>query len=140
MWRAPIVALGLIACRSLGGSDSVDDRPLSASPGDTHPCEGETAIPAAVDEMLTRLASPVRDHCEEHRVAGAPALFVRTMNTVAHDDRGDPIPTCHWEVFRTAPEPVRHLGSVSACRFRVDGGCVVSLDDSARAAPPLCVE
>jgi hypothetical protein len=92
-----------------------------------------------VDELLSQLESPVRDHCERHQFGGGvPALFVRTMNTVAHNEQGDPISTCHWEVFRMAPEPVRHLGSLSVCRFRIDGGCVVGLDD-ARATTHTCL-
>jgi hypothetical protein len=62
------------------------------------------------------------------------------MNTVAHDDQGSPIPTCHWEIFRVAPAPVRHLGSLSVCRFRVDGSCIVALDDSAPTTPRTCLE
>jgi hypothetical protein len=72
--------------------------------------------------------------------SAAPALFVRTLNTVAHDEAGAPIPTCQWEVFQTEPAPARHLGSLSVCRFRVDAGCVIGLDDdTAAGAPRTCL-
>jgi hypothetical protein len=40
----------------------------------------------------------------------------------------------------SAPEPVRHLGSLSVCRFRVDGGCVEGLDEDANAIPHACLD
>jgi hypothetical protein len=139
--RRLVVALGLTACLPLERRTLVEERAASATPWEIRPCEGATAIPPAVDELLTRLESPVRDHCEQHRLGdGATALFVRTMNTVAHDDQGSPLPTCHWEIFRVAPEPVRHLGSLSVCRFRVDGSCIVALDDGAPTTPRTCLE
>ena len=103
------------------------------------PVGAEVALTNAALTVAQRAEVTARVHCERHQLGGgAPALFVRTMNTVAHDEQGDPIPTCHWEVFRLAPEPVRHLGSLSVCRFRVDGGCVVGLDD-ARATTHTCL-
>lgn len=140
--RGPAVllaALGVACLPPPGSTTDRDDGDVSADRFETRPCEGATAIPPAVDELLTQLASPVRDHCEHHRLGGAPVLFVRTMNSVAHDDRGDPLPACRWEVFRVAPGPVRHLGTLSTCRFRVAGRCAVALADTTRA-PPVCAE
>lgn len=137
------MALGLIAClpAERGGAGGAEAPAVSAAPSETHPCAGATAIPPAVDAQRTLLESPVRDHCEVHRLGGGtPALFVRTMNTVAHDDQGAGIPTCQWEVFYVAPATVRHLGTLSVCRFRVDGGCVVGMGEGARAAPRVCFE
>lgn len=86
----------------------------TAPPWQRHACDG--LIPPEVDAMLTELAAPTRDHCEQHRVGGATELFVRTMTTVAHDDAGDPRPACRWEVFRVAPRPVVHLRTASDCQ------------------------
>lgn len=132
--RAALVAahcaLGAAGCGAAGGpaAPAVPPDAVSASPSEVRPCAGATAIPPEVDQQLTRLASPMRDHCELHALGRARALFVRTMDTVAHDDRGDPIATCQWEVFSIAPGDVRHLGSLSACRFRVADGCAIALD------------
>lgn len=139
-WPAVLLLSALGACLPPpGATTDHDDGEVSADRFETRPCEAATAISPAVDALLDQLASPVRDHCELHRLGGAPVLFVRTMNSVAHDDRGDPLPACRWEAFRTAPGPARHLGTLATCRFRVAGRCAVALDDTTRA-PPVCAE
>lgn len=102
---------------------------VSATPNEITPCVGETAIPPAIDTMLTSLESPERGHCERHRLTAkdAPLLFVRTMNTVAHDDEGNGSPACTWEVFRV--HPPAHVGTLSWCTLRFENGCIVSMDD-----------
>ena len=35
---------------------------------------------------------------------------------------------------------MRHLGSLSVCRFRVNGGCVEGLDEDANAIPHACLD
>lgn len=127
-----VAALGVIGCGAPAAPVTAHADEVSAEPTETRPCIGPAAIPPEVDDLLTRLASPMRDHCEVHALGAARALFVRTMNTVAHDDRGDPLPACAWEVFAVAPRPVRHLGSLAACRFRVTDGCAVALDAAAQ--------
>lgn len=89
----------------------------TAPPWQRHACDG--MIPPAVDAMLVELAAPTRDHCEQHARGGTTELYVRTMNTVAHDDAGTPIPTCQWEVFRLAPLPAAHLRTTGDCQLRL---------------------
>lgn len=92
---------------------------MTAPPWERRACDG--LISPEVDAMLTKLAAPTRDHCEQHEVGAATELFVRTMTTVAHDDAGDPLPACQWEVFRVAPPPVVHLRSAFDCQLRIPG-------------------
>lgn len=102
---------------------------ISAPPDETRACEGPTAIPPEIDEMLSAEGAPERDHCELHRLVPGepPLLFVRTMNTVAHDDEGRPLPACSWRVFHL--QPSASAGSLHDCRFRIEKGCVTSLDE-----------
>lgn len=117
-------------------------RVVSATRFQTQPCQGETAIPPDADRILSELESPTREHCERHALTpgGAQSLFVRTMNTVAHDDAGDPIPTCLWEVFAIPPQSVAHLGTLSMCQFAIDKECIYDLDQTAQASTPsVCI-
>jgi hypothetical protein len=116
---------------------------VSATRFQTQPCEGDTAIPADADRILTELESPTREHCELHALTpgGPRLLFIRTMNTVAHDDAGDPIPTCLWEVFAVPPQPVAHFGTLSLCQFAIEEGCIYDLDKTLKlSAPTLCID
>jgi hypothetical protein len=117
-------------------------RVVSATRFQARPCAGETAIPPDAERILEKLESPTREHCELHALApgGPPILFVRTMNTVAHDDAGNRIPTCSWEVFAVPPQPVTHLGSLSMCEFAVENGCIYDLDQTPEPpAPTACI-
>lgn len=118
-------------------------RVVSATRFETRPCQGETAIPPDVDRILSELESPTREHCELHALppGGPQLLFVRTMNTVAHDDAGDPIPTCSWEVFAVPPRSVAHLATLSMCQFAIDEGCIYDLDQTSQASTPsVCID
>jgi len=118
-------------------------RVVSATRFQARPCEGETAIPADAARILDELESPTREHCELHALSpgGPRLLFVRTMNTVAHDDAGEPIPTCLWEVFAIPPRPVEHLGTLTSCQFAInEKGCIYDLDQTPEpAAPTACI-
>jgi hypothetical protein len=103
------LALALVAC----GSSAQH----SAEPWQPSRCDG---IPPAIDDQLTQLESPVRDHCERH----AGHLFVRTMNTTAHDDNGSALAACRWEAFDLASS--KHLATFDACELVFDGSCVVA--------------
>jgi hypothetical protein len=93
-------------------------------------CSGATALSLEVQSELIRLSSPDLDSCERHRLADEPApLFVRTKNTLAHDDAGNPSPACTWEIFRT-DGIVTHLGTLSACELRIEDACIYSLDEN----------
>lgn len=118
-------------------------RVVSATRFQTQPCQGETAIPPDADRILSELESPTREHCELHAMtaAGPQLLFVRTMNTVAHDDAGDPIPTCLWEAFAIPPQSIAHLGTLSMCQFAIDKGCIYDLDQTPPASTPsVCID
>lgn len=118
-------------------------RVVSATRFQTRPCAGETAIPPEADRILGELGSPTREHCELHalRPGGARLLFVRTMNTVAHDDAGEPIPTCLWEVFAVPPQPVEHLGTLPMCQLAIHDGCIHDADQTPQAATPsVCID
>jgi hypothetical protein len=115
----------------------------SATRFEARPCTGETAIPPEVDRILTELESDTRrEHCELHVLGPDQArrLFVRTMNTVAHDDEGDPLPACIWEVFAIPPQAVRHLGTLSVCEFAIEKGCIYDLDQPQVSTPSLCID
>lgn len=117
-------------------------RVVSATRFQARPCEGETALPADAEAILAKLESPTREHCELHVLTpgGSPVLFVRTMNTVAHDDAGNRIPTCSWEVLALPPQPVEHLGSLSMCELAVKDGCIYDLDQTPEpSARTACV-
>jgi hypothetical protein len=63
------------------------------------------------------------------------------MNTVAHDDAGDPIPTCLWEVFAVPPQSVAHLATLSMCQFAIEKGCIYDLDQTPQTSPPsVCID
>jgi hypothetical protein len=106
------------------------------------PCEGETAIPDDAERVLTERGSATREHCELHALGpdGARRLFVRTMNTIAHDDEGNRLPACIWEVFAVAPQPVSYLGALYVCEFAVKDGCIYDLDQTPEpSAPTACI-
>jgi hypothetical protein len=90
------------------------------------------------DRILTERESDTREHCELHALGadGARRLFVRTMNTVAHDDEGNRLPACIWEVFAVPPRPVRHLGTLNVCEFAIWSGCIYDLDQAPESAEP----
>jgi hypothetical protein len=115
---------------------------VSASPQETRPCDGPTAITPEVDRILSTLESPERSHCEVHAPGpGEPALlFVRTMNTVAHDDDGRKSPACTWEVFRTAGANAAHVTTLSSCMLRFEARCIRSLDDGSSDEPIFCFD
>jgi hypothetical protein len=133
-------ALAAAALLVAAGCRTAAPPELSSPPEVTAACAGATAIPLAVDAILNRLSAPTRDHCERHLLGGRAALFVRTMNTVAHDEAGGRVPACRWEVFRVPPEPVAHVGSLLSCRLRVDGRCIFGLDPGDAAAPQACLD
>lgn len=125
------------------GADAGLPRERSATRFEALPCAGETAIPAEADRILTERESDTREHCELHAFGsdGTRHLFIRTMNTVAHDDEGDRLPACIWEVFAVPPQPVRHLGTLYACEFAIQNGCIYDLDQTPESAgPSLCVD
>jgi hypothetical protein len=116
---------------------------LSAPSYETRPCEGPTAIPPEVDAALTKLESPERSHCELHRLfpGAPPLLFVRTMNTVGHDDEGRALPACQWEVFRSSGTIMVHAATLDGCSLRFENGCVLSLDEGrSPRAPEMCFD
>jgi len=131
---APVVASVTVPV-----AEPVAEPELSASPDETRPCEGATAIPPEAEKILEHLESPETSHCELHSPSpGAPPLlFVRTMNTVAHDDEGNRLPACTWEVFRTSGGAVTHVATLSACSLRFDKGRVMSLDEGGTPSAPL---
>ncbi|HEY4241123.1 MAG TPA: hypothetical protein VGM88_14975 [Kofleriaceae bacterium] len=88
----------------------------SAHPWEASRCDG---FSPAVDAELTRLESPVRDHCERH----GGVLYVRTMNTTAHDDAGAPLPACRWEVFAGSGV---HVATLESCELTFAGRCVTA--------------
>jgi hypothetical protein len=62
------------------------------------------------------------------------------MNTFAHDDEGNRLPTCIWEVFTIPPQPVEHVGSLYVCEFAVQNGCIHGLDATLEpSAPTACI-
>ena len=108
VWFAIVVA----AC---GGAQE-----HSAEPWEPSRCD---AIPPAIDAQLSQLEAPVRDHCERHD----GRLFVRTMNTVAHDDNGSAMPACRWEAFDLPSG--KHLATFEACELVFAGRCVSAGSD-----------
>lgn len=107
-----LAGLLMIAVAACGGAAAEQH---SAEPWEPSRCDG---IPPAIDAQLSQLDAPVRDHCERH----GGRLFVRTMNTVAHDDNGSAMPACRWEAFDLASS--KHLATFDTCELVFDGRCV----------------
>jgi hypothetical protein len=103
------LAIALAACGTA--------RERSAEPWEPSKCDD---IPPAIDAQLSQLDAPVRDHCERH----GGRLYVRTMNTVAHDDNGSALPACRWEAFDLGSS--KHLATFDTCELVFEGRCVAS--------------
>lgn len=114
----------------------------SAAPYEDRPCEGEAAILPEIERKLD-LGGAMPDHCELHALGpdGGRSLFVRTENSAAYDDDGNRVPVCTWEVFAVSPGPVMYRGSLYACAFAIQDGCIYDLDETARpSAPTACID